>query len=184
MMAGIYVDEIDIFERDQLYFFISNIFHLVYTDECVGPIYEERQRQCYGCEVDHPSQRHHDCLMLTEEESWNLFYDQAKDVVDAEEVWKKVLGVCYMMNIALHCSWKAYLPELYKLPCTTMYLMRCQLFHFDSQLSTIEKVQIILSDKFDQVKTLHVPIHCPVEFLRKEVQPMDIDYLFSSRLNI
>ena len=176
-MASIRVDEVDMFERDQLYFLISNIFHLVYADECVEPIYAERKKQCYGCEVNHPSQRQHDCLMLTEEESWNLFYDPAKDVVNMEEVWKQVLGVCYMTNIALHSSWKTYLTELYKLPWTMMYLMRCQLLHFDNQLSTIEKIRIFLSDKLDQVKTPHVPIHCPLEFLRKEVQPMDIDYV-------
>ena len=172
------VDEVDMFERHRIYVLISNIFHLVYADECVEPIYAERKNQCYGCETNHPSQRQHDCLMLSEEESWNLFYDNAKDGVEKEEVWKHVLGVCYMMNIPLHPSWKTYLTELYKLPWTTVYLLRCQLLHFDNELCTVEKVQSILSDKVNEVRT-HIPIHCPEEFLRKEVKPMDLDIALS-----
>jgi hypothetical protein len=46
--------------------------------------------------------------MLNKEQSWNLFYDNAKDEFNAEEVWKNVIGACYMKNIALYRSWKTY----------------------------------------------------------------------------
>jgi hypothetical protein len=171
------VDEVECYERDRLYLLISNIFHLVYAEQCVTPIYAERKEQCYGCETNHPSQIHHDCLMLSEEESWNLFYDNAKDAVDAEEVWKHVLGVCYMKDITLHRSWKTYLTELYKLPWTMVYLLRRQLLHYDSELSPVEKVLIVLSKETSEMKTQD-PIHCPEEVLRKEVEPMELDVKF------
>ena len=28
---------------------------------------------CYGCEVGHPSQRNHDCLMMEDEEKWLMY---------------------------------------------------------------------------------------------------------------
>jgi hypothetical protein len=98
--------------------------------------------------------------------------------VDSEEGWKNVISVCYMKNIALHRFSKTYLSELYKLPWTTVYLLRRQLFHYDNELSTVEKVLIVLTKETSKVKT-DVAVHCPEEFLRKLAEPMELDVNFS-----
>ena len=45
----------------------------------------------YGCRIDHPSQRHHPCLMLSESERLNIYVNDAMEDNDCQEVlnlWK------------------------------------------------------------------------------------------------
>ena len=42
----------------------------------------EVDRFCRGCEIAHPSQREHDCLMMSEEERWEVYCDIAVDIVN------------------------------------------------------------------------------------------------------
>lgn len=50
-------------------------------------ISELSQKHCYGCEVDHPSQTNHTCLMLSEMEHFFSYRDEAyalckKDILE------------------------------------------------------------------------------------------------------
>ena len=57
--------------------------------EEVGHLIREH---CFGCRPDHPSQRNHPCLMMSEFEHLNIYFDDAMENVKCEEVlnlWKK-----------------------------------------------------------------------------------------------
>ena len=41
-------------------------------------VYEEARRCCEGCEINDPSQMHHDCMMKEKEEIWICHYEEAK----------------------------------------------------------------------------------------------------------
>ena len=36
-------------------------------------VHKLSKEKCCGCEYDHPSQRRHDCVMLTVEEKWSTY---------------------------------------------------------------------------------------------------------------
>ena len=47
-----------------------------------GEIEKLSKERCCGCEYDHPSQRQHDCLMLTVEEKWTTYGLEAMERVN------------------------------------------------------------------------------------------------------
>lgn len=50
---------------------------LVFANQICNKVSELSQTYCQGCEIDHPSQTHHTCLMLTELEHFYLYRDEA-----------------------------------------------------------------------------------------------------------
>lgn len=71
-----------------------------------GTLCKER---CLRCEVNHPSQRRDECLMLSEEEGWELHSFQAIErVVEQGTVWKecieavRVTKLGYYEHVAEH----------------------------------------------------------------------------------
>ena len=63
---------------------------LVFANQMCSKVSELVQTYCYGCEIDHPSQAHHICLMLTELEHFYLYRDEAyeccsKDIMKTYE---------------------------------------------------------------------------------------------------
>ena len=46
------------------------------------------KERCCGCEYDHPSQRQHDCLMLTVEEKWTTYGLEAMERVNSKQMIK------------------------------------------------------------------------------------------------
>ena len=92
-MNSLYIDEVEAVERPKMFHLTSSIFHLVFADLCADYVYEERTKKCYGCEIDHPSQTHHDCLMMSDEDIWMSYYDDSKVQVQNEKVWETVNGV-------------------------------------------------------------------------------------------
>ena len=50
--------------------------------------------QCYGCQVNHPSQRNHDvCLMMTKEERIEAVFETALGRVNEYEIFEEYLDV-------------------------------------------------------------------------------------------
>ena len=41
-------------------------------------------KHCGGCDISHPSQREHDCMMMLEEVKWEVYCDVAVDIVNNE----------------------------------------------------------------------------------------------------
>ena len=73
------VDEIEIqtlLLRNKIAYIIQDEF----AREMNRLVYEEARRCCEGCEIDDPSQMHHDCMMMKEhEEIWICHYEEAKE---------------------------------------------------------------------------------------------------------
>ena len=66
-----------------------------------GKIREEladvARANCYGCEIDHPSQTHHSCLMLSETEHLHSYYHETAEKVNTRDVlclWKEEVKIC------------------------------------------------------------------------------------------
>ena len=49
-------------------------------------VQELRKEKCCGCEVDHPSQRRHDSLMMSKEEGWISYGHKAIEHALQQEI--------------------------------------------------------------------------------------------------
>ena len=70
-------DEIDL-EAQLVCNKIADIIQDVFAREFKRLITEEARKCCEGCEIDGPSQLHHECLMTDEQELWICHYDATK----------------------------------------------------------------------------------------------------------
>ena len=57
---------------------IADIVQDEFAREMNYLVYEEARRCCEGCQIDNPSQIHHDCMIKEEEEIWICHYEEAK----------------------------------------------------------------------------------------------------------
>jgi hypothetical protein len=74
--------------EDSIRFMVS-IYHMVFTKKMRDELVTLAKKNCYGCEVNHPSQTQHTCLMWTELEHLSVYLEEALETVDREEVLKK-----------------------------------------------------------------------------------------------
>ena len=176
-MTSLRVDEVDQTERAFLVEVIKQILHLSYASCCQEAII--KSIYCEGCIMQHPSQKEHQCL-IDEEEAWNLYYDEAIQIVDSKRVWHLIENVANMLEIKIHSSWFSYIPELFKLPWTTAYLFFLQIDNFSERTSPLKQVLEALSNgplKINRRKkplTKTSTIDCPYEFTRKDNERMDV----------
>ena len=63
-MLGEITDEVVPWEVNQP----CNLMNAIFSQVVNLQVLELRKEKCCGCKIDHPSQRRHDCLMMTEEE--------------------------------------------------------------------------------------------------------------------
>ena len=63
-------------EKQKLERLLIQTFQFLYARTIVDHLPDVAKADCYGCEVDHPSQTHHTCLMWTEIEQLDLYFDQ------------------------------------------------------------------------------------------------------------
>ena len=85
-------------------------------------VYKEARRSCEGCQIDDPSQMHHNCMMKKEEEIWICHYDLKHFKVD--KVWSAIEGqINKKLDVSLEDSWLKYLFHLVKVDETSAYLM-------------------------------------------------------------
>ena len=49
---------------------LRDLINAIYVETVSNQIEKLRTEKCRGCEVNHPSQRRHDCLIMTEQERW------------------------------------------------------------------------------------------------------------------
>ena len=80
------VDEMVPWEIKKLCKLMNTIFTDV-VNERVGTLKKEK---CYGCEVNHPSQRRHDCLMMSEDEAWMVYGAKAVQLIIEEQLISKL----------------------------------------------------------------------------------------------
>ena len=74
--------------EDSIRFMVS-IYNIEFARHLREEIVSLATKHCYGCEVSHPSQTQHTCLMWTEFEHLDVYLEEALETVDREEVRKK-----------------------------------------------------------------------------------------------
>ena len=114
------VDEVEANEKPAIIALLSKVLNLCYAELIVHPIEIECILHCRGCKTHHPSQKEHNCLMMDEEEKWNLYYDRAKVHGDPDLIWETAHGVCHLWNIPLHKSWKKFVMNRQRVSGTAM----------------------------------------------------------------
>ena len=50
-----------------------NLMNAIFSQIVSHHVQELRKETSCGCEVNYPSQRRHDCIMMTEEEGWRNY---------------------------------------------------------------------------------------------------------------
>ena len=63
------VDEVERIQRQKIGSLVGHVFQLTYAAMLDALIHEEKLKRCNGCEIDHPSQRQHSCLMVDSEDA-------------------------------------------------------------------------------------------------------------------
>ena len=116
------IDEVEKVEQKQAASLVGHVFQLTFAALCDKLVQEEKVNNCYGCAIDHPSQREHACLMIDSKEAWNYYHDKANQRIDLSNVMKTAQNICSTLGFNLGKSWEAYVSELPKIPWTTIYL--------------------------------------------------------------
>lgn len=63
-------------EKQKFERLLMQTFRYLYARTIVDHFPDVAKAYCYGCEIDHPSQTHHTCLMWTEMEQLDFYFDQ------------------------------------------------------------------------------------------------------------
>ena len=67
----------------------TNLMNVIFS-QCIDLRAQQlRKEKCCGCEIDHPSQRQHDCLMMSDEEAWITYGLEAIEHVLQKEILQK-----------------------------------------------------------------------------------------------
>ena len=100
---------------------IKETFLTCYTVEIAGNVSKLVSEECYGCEVDHPSQRRHECLMMPGETRMLYYFDKAKEKVNPVSVMEDFVKALEHRNIELNIEemFEFSYNNCYNLFCTT-----------------------------------------------------------------
>ena len=75
---------------------------------------------CNGCQVGHLSQRQHDCLVMNENERWQMYGLQAIERVNAKRVvWSEFAEAMRVLNLRVDRDVFEHLQQLEKDPDST-----------------------------------------------------------------
>ena len=116
------MDEVQHIQRQQIVSLIAHLFRLAYAAMVDSLVHEEKKSNCHGCAIQHPSQRHHSCLMMDGEDAWMYYYDDVVEKIDLSLVLNTAQSVCSTLGIKLGKSWEAYVTELPKFPWINLYI--------------------------------------------------------------
>ena len=83
---------------------IKETFLTCYTIEIAGNVSTLAAKECYGCEINHPSQRRHDCIMMPGDMRMLAYFDKAKENDDSVRVMKEFVKALRNRNIELEVS--------------------------------------------------------------------------------
>ena len=94
-----HVDEISAVEYQKMF----SLIEVKYTHAVFTEIERLCEENCHGCKIDHPSQRQHDCLMLTAKEKWELYYKKADPLLnDNRSVWDEFIKATRVLKLSCH----------------------------------------------------------------------------------
>ena len=107
----VHVDEVSSSDYKRLFSLLEAIYAEAVARE-VGKFTKER---CCGCEYDHPSQRQHDCIMLSEQERWQSYGLEAIErVIVKRMVWREFVEAIRVMKLQYHKDVREHFDNLEK----------------------------------------------------------------------
>ena len=83
---------------------LCNLLNAIFSEAVGHEVDKLRQEKCCGCKVNHPSQRRHECLIMSEEEGWIMHGLEAIErIIKHEIVWKQLAeGFRVIMKLNYH----------------------------------------------------------------------------------
>lgn len=103
---------------------LCNLLNAILLDLIVVEVGKLRTEKCCGCQVNHPSQRRHDCLMMTDDEGWITHGLEAAERVHARGIlWKEFLEALRVTKLSYHEQALIHYTNLTKDHETTLNLL-------------------------------------------------------------
>lgn len=80
---------------------LKHTLNFLYARSILGVLDDVVKEHCYGCEIDHPSQTQHTCLMWTKAEHFDIYFDKAFEKVIYASIVSKMRKQVEIMDIPL-----------------------------------------------------------------------------------
>ena len=97
-----------------------NLLEGIYANAVAHEVQKLCVESCNGCQVGHPSQRQHDCLMMNENERWQMYGLQAIERVNGKRmVWNEFAEAMRVLKLAVDRDLLEHLQQLEKDPDST-----------------------------------------------------------------
>ena len=90
------------YEGQKIERFLKHTLDFLYARAILDLLDDVVKENCYGCEVDHPSQMHHTCLMWTKAEHLDAYFDKAFEKIIYEDMVKRLRNHVEIMDIPEH----------------------------------------------------------------------------------
>ena len=134
-MIGEMTDEVVVWEVNQQ----INLMNAIFSQVVNHHVQKLRKEKCCGCEIDHPSQRRHDCIMRSEEESWITYGLEAiEHVLEHGILWKQFREAIRIMKLVPHEHILQHFQKLSSQYETTLELLTD--LHFKADLSEYQDI--------------------------------------------
>ena len=103
---------------------LRDLMNAIFVEAVSDEVRKLRKEKCCGCLVNHPSQRRHECLMMTEKEGWEAHgIDAVERVVGKDILWKEFFEAIRVMNLDYHADVMTHYQALVKDYEATLYLL-------------------------------------------------------------
>ena len=78
-----------------------NLMEGIYANAVAQEVERLCVESCNGCQAGHPSQRQHDCLMMNENERWQMYGLQAIERVNCKRMlWNEFAEAMRVLKLA------------------------------------------------------------------------------------
>ena len=95
-MLGEIIDEIVPWEVNNQ----CNLMNAIFSQTVNLHVQEWRKKKCCGCEVNHPSERRHDCIIMTKEGWITYGLGAVEHVLQQGIVWKQFREAIRIMKLS------------------------------------------------------------------------------------
>jgi hypothetical protein len=97
-----------------------NLLEGIYANAVTHEVERLCVDSCNGCQAGHPSQRQHDCLMMNENERWQMYGLQAIERVNGKRmVWNEFAEAMRVLKLAVDRDVLEHLQQMEKDPDST-----------------------------------------------------------------
>jgi hypothetical protein len=111
---------------------LCNLMNAIFSEAIENQVNKLRKEKCCGCIVNHPSQKRHVCLMMSEDEGWIMHGLEAiEQVIACQVVWKHFTEAIRVMKLNYHEHATEHFQNLTRNHETTLELLKDLKFKSD-----------------------------------------------------